>query len=131
MAQKAVEIILMRQLAGYLALPMLLFDTEGNLLYFNEPAEALMGMRFEESVALTSSQWNPLIDATREDGQPIPTSERPLHIALRSHHPAHAVFWLRRSDGSRRKVEASALPLDGQGDRHLGALVTFWDVDTP
>jgi hypothetical protein len=42
-----VELILMRQLASYLAMPILLFDPAGNLLFYNEPAEALVGRRFD------------------------------------------------------------------------------------
>src|SRR5439155_856752 len=37
--QKQVEIILMRQLASYLTLPVFVVDPEGNLLYYNPPAE--------------------------------------------------------------------------------------------
>ena len=34
-----VEIILMRQFASYLALPIFVVDPKGDLIYFNEPAE--------------------------------------------------------------------------------------------
>lgn len=127
MAQKAVEIILLRQLAGYLSNPILLFDPAGDLLYFNEPAEALLGQRFEESGALTPAQWHTLIDATHEDGTPIPRSERPLAIALDQRQPSLATLWLRCADGRRKKMQAMAFPLDGQGGRLLGAAITFWE----
>ena len=41
MLQKQVEIILMRQLASYLTLPVFVVDPEGNLLYYNASAEPL------------------------------------------------------------------------------------------
>ena len=32
-------------------MPIFLVDTEGNLLYYNEPAEAILGRRFSETGA--------------------------------------------------------------------------------
>ena len=37
-----IQIILTRQLAGYLSVPLFLVDQKGNLLYYNEPAEVLL-----------------------------------------------------------------------------------------
>jgi len=39
-----IELILMKQVASYLATPIFLVDRAGTLLYYNEPAEALLGM---------------------------------------------------------------------------------------
>ena len=49
MSQKEIEVILTRQLASYLAVPVLIVDTDGTLLYFNEPAEAIFARRFDET----------------------------------------------------------------------------------
>ena len=46
MAQHAIELILMRQLAGGLATPVFLVDPDGDLLFYNEPAEAILGCRY-------------------------------------------------------------------------------------
>ena len=35
MLQKAIEVILMRQLASYLAMPIFVVDPDGNLLFYN------------------------------------------------------------------------------------------------
>ena len=43
MPQKDIELILMRQLANYLAVPILVVDSAGTLLFYNEPAEVLLG----------------------------------------------------------------------------------------
>ena len=48
MPQRDIGLILMRQLASGLAVPMLLADEHGDMLYFNEPAEVLLGNRFDE-----------------------------------------------------------------------------------
>ncbi|MBW2374226.1 MAG: PAS domain-containing protein, partial [Deltaproteobacteria bacterium] len=38
-----VELILLRQLASQLAMPIIVVDPRGDLLYFNEAAEAILG----------------------------------------------------------------------------------------
>jgi PAS domain-containing protein len=62
MAQHAVEIILMRQLASYLAMPIMLFDPAGNLLFYNEPAEAILGRRFEEAGEIPLEELYNIVD---------------------------------------------------------------------
>ena len=37
MSQKEIEVILARQLASYLALPVFIVDLEGTLLFYNDP----------------------------------------------------------------------------------------------
>ena len=39
MSQKEIEQILIRQLASYLAMAVLIVDADGNLVFYNEPAE--------------------------------------------------------------------------------------------
>jgi PAS domain-containing protein len=131
MAQKAVEIILMRQLASYLAMPILVFDPVGNLLFYNEPAEALLGRRFEETGEMPLEEWYTNFELSAEDGSPLPREARPLVITVEKHRPAHRAFRLRGFDGVFRRIEATAFPLEGQGGRQLGAVVIFWEEDHP
>ena len=53
-----IQIILARQLAGYLSVPVFLVDQKGNLLFYNEPAEAILGRRFEETGAMPAEVWS-------------------------------------------------------------------------
>jgi hypothetical protein len=46
MAQHPIEVILMRQLASSLAVPILVVDPAGTLLFYNTPAEGLLGQRY-------------------------------------------------------------------------------------
>ena len=131
MSQKAVEMILMRQLASYLAMPILLFDPAGNLLFYNEPAEALLGRRFDETGEMSLEEWYDNFKLTAEDGSPLPREARPLVIALDKRRPAHRAFRIRGLDGISRRIEATALPLEGQGGRDLGAVVIFWEENHP
>ena len=128
MPQRPVEIILMRQLASYLAMPILLFDPEGNLLFYNEPAETILGRRFDETGEIPLKEWYAMIDPLAEDGTPLPLEARPLVIALQTRTAATRSFLLRMPDGTRRKVDSTAFPLEGQGGRNLGAVAILMGV---
>jgi PAS domain-containing protein len=131
MPQKAVEIILMRQLASYLAMPIMLFDPAGNLLFYNEPAEAILGRRFDETGEMSLEEWYGILELTAEDGSPLPLAARPLVIALQKHQATHRAVWLHKPDGSRRKIEVTAFPMEGQGGRHLGVVAILWEAHQP
>ena len=63
-----IQIILARQLAGYLSIPVFLVDQAGNLLFYNEPAELILGLthRFDETGAMPAEVWSTAF--TPEDG---------------------------------------------------------------
>ena len=67
-----IQIILTRQLAGYLSVPLFLVDPKGDLLFYNEPAEAILGRRFEETGAMPAAVWSSAFTPVDEQGQPIP-----------------------------------------------------------
>jgi len=127
MAQKAVELILMRQLASCLAVPVFLVDPEGTLLYYNEPAERLLGRRYDETGEMPASEWGTMFTPTGEDGSPLPADELALSVALRKWHPAHRGLIIRSLDGVTRRIAVTAFPLEGQGGRRLGAVAIFWE----
>jgi PAS domain-containing protein len=128
MSQKDIELILTRQLAGYLAMPIFIVDPKGTLLFFNEPAEHILGRRFEETGEMSADELAHLFSATDEDGQPLGPGEMPIVIALQQHRPAHRRFWIRGLDGVRRLIEVTALPLVAQAGRTCGAMAVFWEV---
>ena len=53
--QHEIEVILARHLAEYLAMPMFIVDPQGSLLFFNEPAEGILGIRYEETGIMPAS----------------------------------------------------------------------------
>ena len=128
MPQQAIEVILMRQLAGYLAMPIFLVDPAGDLLFYNEPAEVLLGHRYEETGEMPLVKWAQIFEPTSEDGSPLSPEALPLVIALRQQRAAHLAFQIRGLDGVPRKIEVTAFPLEGQGGRRLGAVAIFWEV---
>ncbi len=126
--QQSIEVILMRQLASYLVMPMFLADPIGNLLFYNEPAEALLGRRFDEIGPMGLEVWSTIFKPTDDNDVPIPPDGVPLVVALRQRRPAHATFRITGLDGVSRRLEVTAFPLVGQGDRHLGAVAMFWEI---
>lgn len=131
MPQKAVEIILMRQLASYLAVPIFLVDPAGRLVFFNEPAEALLGLRYEEVGEMPFEEWSTMFRPTDETGAELLPESLPLAIALRKRQAAYRTLRIRGLDGIWREIAATALPLEGQGGRHLGAVAFFWEQEPP
>ncbi len=128
-SQKEIELILARQLSSYLTIPIFIVDTNGVLLYYNEPAESVLGRRFDETGALRMDEWSTIFDFTDENGQPIPPDEAPLVIALTQKRPVHRSLQMRGLDQVQRHIQATCLPLIGQADRYLGAIALFWEVD--
>ena len=128
-SQKEIELILARQLASHLAMPIFIVDPPGNLVYYNEPAEAILGRRFEETGEMPVEEWSTIFKPTDKNGNPLAPESLPLVIALTQHRPAHLDMWIWGLDGVRRQIEVTAFPLDGQAERYLGALAIFWESE--
>lgn len=128
MTQREIEIILTRQLASYLALPIFITDPVGTLVFYNEPAEAILGRRFEETGEMPLAEWGQIYTAADPAGMALSVEELPLTIALRERRPAHRRMTIRGLDGVHREIEVTALPLIAQAGRHLGAVALFWEA---
>ena len=130
MPQHPVEVILTKQLASYLAMPIFLVDPGGNLLYYNEPAEHLLGCRFDETGEMDLAMWSEGFTPTDDNGEPMPREQVPLVIAVREQRPAHDSLWITGLDGVRRHIAVTAFPVLAQGGRILGAVALFWEDGT-
>ena len=128
MPQFEVEVILARHLAENLALPIFIVDPGGNLIFFNEPAEAILGLRFGDTGLMPASEWSTMFEPVEEDGKPIPPEELPLVIAMTNSHPAHKGFWIKDLDKNMRQIELTAFPVIGQSGRLSAAVAIFWEV---
>ncbi|MFN8599313.1 MAG: hypothetical protein U0842_02505 [Candidatus Binatia bacterium] len=128
MSQKPVELILMRQLASSLAMPIFLVDAGGALAFYNEPAEALLGKRFDETGEMTVGEWASVWQPAAKDGTPLPAERLPLAIAVAEGHPARGDFWIHGLDGQHRHIEVTAMPLIRVTDELVGAVAVFWEL---
>jgi PAS domain-containing protein len=108
---------------------MWVVDVEGNLVYYNEPAEQLLGRRFDEAGKINANELAEIFVTTDLDGEPLSAKEIPLVIALSERLPAHRQLRFRGFDGHWHDIEVAALPIEGQGGRLLGALAAFWEME--
>ncbi len=127
--QQEIELILLRQWASYMAMPVWIANSEEGLLYFNEPAEAILGLRFDEAPEISLEEIPDYLSLTTEDGTPLAWEAFPPTIALREHRPSHLRLRGRGRDGIWRTVEVTAFPLVGQAGRSLGAVSIFWEAE--
>jgi len=123
----AIEMVLLKQVASYLAMPIFVVDADGALVYYNEPAEELLGYRYEETGLLPLETWAQLWAPTDAQGDPLPPERLPVAIAAREHRPALDTLWIRGLDGVTRRITITAIPIDGRTSEHLGALGIFWE----
>jgi PAS domain-containing protein len=128
--QHPVELILLRQWASYISLPVFLMDAAGTLIFYNEPAEELLGARFDDAGEMSVGELARIFKTTAVDGEELPAEHLPIHIALRQQRPAHATVRVTALDGRHRTLEVTAFPVGGQANRHLGAVAMFWELQT-
>jgi PAS domain-containing protein len=128
MSQKEIEQILIRQLASYLAMAVLIVDADGNLVFYNEPAEQILGSRFDETGEMAATDWATAWAPTDEAGTALAPEALPLWIALHDRRVASSRLWIHGFDNVPRYIEAVAFPLLGQGQRHLGAVALMWEA---
>ena len=127
MAQKEIEMILMRQLASYLAMPIFIVDPQGNLVFYNEPAEVILGRHFDETGEMPVDEWSNIFKPTDDQGNALPSDKLPLVIALTQKRPANLSFWIKALDNVPRYIQVTAFPLIGEAGRDVGAVAIFWD----
>jgi len=131
-AQQSVEMILVRQLASYLYVPVLVVDTTRTVIFYNEPAERILGVRFEETGRIDREEADRLVELSEDPSGGPEDLGRPLDTVLQQRRPAHARRWLlRRADRVRLQVELTAFPIIDHEERLLGAMVMFWEHHGP
>ena len=124
-----IELILLKQLASYLAMPIFIVDPDGALLYYNEPAEELLGRRYEETGEMPIEEWATIFSPKDRDGATLPPESLPLAIAVQQRRPAHGDVRITGLDGVDHNLSGTAFPIVGQSNRYLGAVTIFWEED--
>jgi len=128
--QRNLVLILARELASNCATPMFVVDPDGDLVFFNEPAERVLGRTFAETGVLTREEWGTMFSPVAEDGHAVPIEKLPLNIALREMVPGHLAFGITGLDGERRDIAVTAFPLFARANEFVGAVAIFWEQKT-
>ncbi len=123
---KAIEIILSRQWADTLSIPVFLTDPEGNLLFYNQPAEGILGKRFDETGPLPVEEWSTMFKPEDKDGRPIPPERLPLVKTIKHRIADSGQFWIVSLTGERHLLSVTSFPVIGISGSYHGAIAIFW-----
>ncbi len=122
------EIIIHRQLAECQAIPVFIVDPAGNLLFYNEAAEVLLGRRFEDTGEMPVEMWSTAFQNKRLDGTPKPPEELPLVQTLQDQLPHHGSFRIESMSGINWAISVTALPIVNRSGTFIGAVAIFWKM---
>ncbi len=121
----ALELILARNLMAQLSTPGFLVDERGRLVYYNDAAARVLGMRYEEAGAMAPEEWGTRFVPRDAEGRQLPIERLPLAVAFQSGRPAHSRFQIRSETGEDRDIEATAFPIVAASGQR-GAMAIFW-----
>ena len=121
-----IEIILNRQLADCLAIPVFITDTVGNLLFYNESAEEILGKRYEDTGEMPVKEWSTIFKSKDENGRLLEPEDLPLVVALLHQRPDFKTFWIESLQGTTEKISVTAYPIIGRTGSFMGAVAIFW-----
>ena len=127
-ASKSIQLILARQLASSIATPILLADTTGAIIYYNDGAEAIFNLRFDETGEISADEWTAHIAAVDDDRNPIAPEQRPMNRVLTERLPISQTMWTRSTDGKWRHLRITAFPIIGERHTLFGAMSIFWEI---
>jgi len=128
MAQQPIELILFRQLATSLAVPVVLVDAGGDIVFLNEAAEGVLGVRLEDFDVLPFASWTTAFRPRNASGELVAAADLPLVTAITDRRPAHGPLVIYGADGVERNIEVTAFPLEGGRGRLLGGVAMFWET---
>lgn len=125
--QQNLVLLLARDLASNTASAFLIVDADGDLFFYNEHAEHLIGRSFAEAGPMGPEQWGLGGEPEDPSGRRIELNEHPLMVALEERRPAHAALCATTFEGKRRDFAVTAIPLIAQGGELVGGAAIFWE----
>ena len=126
--QKNLVLILARECASTRATATFVTDADGDLVFYNEAAEELLGRTFADVGEVSASEWSSIFSVTDLDGRAIPLGEIPGGVALIERRPAHRELRFTAFDGVPREVSVTGLPLLSHADELVGSVSLFWQL---
>ena len=129
--QKNVVLILARELASNIATPMIVLDEVGTIVFFNEPAERILGATFASIGEVSADEYDAKWATTDADGHELWLSKGPMARIVDDHAPAHRVIRVRGLDGVWHLIETTLFPLFASASSFVGAVGVFWELGGP
>jgi hypothetical protein len=103
-------------------------DTSGNLIFYNEPADKILGTSYEDTGEMQVEVWSTIFKPLDENGNPLPPEGLPLVNTLSDQLPHHRVFWIESLKGNMEKISVTSYPIIGRTGKFLGAVAIFWET---
>ena len=124
--QRHLALTLARELASQLATAAFIADATGGLVFYNEPAEEILGRTFAEAGPMPAQGWASQFNLEDLDGSPLPMERMPASVALMERRPAHGQLYMTGLDGQRRRISVTAAPLFSSPTEFVGMIALFW-----
>lgn len=124
--QRNVALILAREMAVNLLTPVLIWDQNGTLVYFNESAQEIIGRSYDDVSDLRIDEL-PQFRPRDTEGNPVDVSDLASSIALSERRPVHREMTITGLDNIERTIEVTAFPLLTHGNEFSGAMAIFWE----
>ena len=126
--QKHLALIIARELASQLATATFIADAAGDLVFYNEAAEKILGRTFAEAGPMPAEGWASQFLLEGLDGDSLPLERMPAGVALLERRPAHGELWMTGLDGQRRLLSVTAVPLFASPTEFVGMIALFWQT---
>lgn len=125
--QKNLVLILAREFASKLATATFVADADGTLVFYNEPAEELLGQSFAETGEVPMDEFALRFHMEESEGTPMAPTSRPGRTALNEQRAVHRNFRITTLDGVKREISSTAFPLFSRPDECVGIMSIFWE----
>lgn len=122
----SLPLIVAREFASNVAIPVFLVDADNELVFYNEAAQIAFGTPFAQPGTMRQGDWSERFQPTRADGSSYPRDQLPVVVALEKHEAAHGVMQVTAPDGNRVTVEITAIPLWSSPDEFAGVMAIGW-----
>ncbi len=129
--QRPLALILARELATQLATATFIADVEGQLVFYNEPAEEIIGRTFAEAGSMPASEWQTMFKLETLEGAALPLDQMPAAVALLEQRPAQGKHRMTGLDGVTRTISVTGIPLFSSRVECVGMLALFWQENDP
>jgi PAS domain-containing protein len=123
---KHLVLILARELASNLATPALIADEQGQVVFYNEAAEEIIGTKFAETGEIPLDELAATLSPRTRDSEPLPPERLPSKIVFDERRPTHQQLLITGRDGVDREVAVTAVPLFAHADQFVGVMAIVW-----
>ncbi len=107
---------------------LLIYDSHGELVRMNPPAERILGFSAEDWAVMTPEERTRAAEVRHADGSPMAVDETPRARALRGQVISREEVIVRRPNGESRRILISSAPIRWAGGEIVGTVMNFNDI---